>query len=88
MQQCHQEFLAVVEEGVERIPEDRPESPPCEQLLDEVRRKHKEEIHFGCRGMSAVHVFQTEATVLEHVEPLVFTTPPQSGGSSYTPHVG
>jgi hypothetical protein len=74
-------LLAVVEEGVEGGFEYGPQSPPCEQLLEEVGDEHEQDVSLGGHRIVAVHVFQSEATVLEHVKAFVLAAPAQPCGS-------
>ena len=78
-----QHLPAVVEEGVEGGFEHRPESAAGDQLLNEMGHEHQQEVTLGRHRISAVHVFQSEATVLEHVETLVFAAPPKSRGGGF-----
>ncbi len=72
-----QHLFAVGAECIEGRFEHRSESSSCEQLLEDVGDEHEQEVRFGGSGVAAVHVFQSEATVLEHVETFVFAAPTQ-----------
>ena len=61
----------VVQERVESLPEDGADPSPCDELLEQVGDQHEADIGLGRDRVSAVHVFQSEAAVLEHVESFV-----------------
>jgi hypothetical protein len=74
-------------EGFEDGLENRAESAPDEELLDQVGEEHDVAVAFCRRGIPAVHVFQSEAAVLEHIETFVFTPPAESGGGGHRPDI-
>jgi len=53
----------VVQERVERFPEDGSDPSPCDELLEEVGDQHEADVGLGRDRVLAVHVFQSEACI-------------------------
>ena len=75
MTQSHRQAPGEVTAGAQLLAEACKERTAHHELLKKVSDKHEVEVVLGGREVSAVGVFQIEATVLEHVKAFVFNSP-------------
>ena len=86
VEQSLEDLGAIGAKGVEGGFEHGSQTPSGEQLLDDMGQEHEEDIGLCRHGIMAVHVFQSEATVLEHVEALILHLPTATAAGDHLDH--